>query len=181
MGRHGGEGGVSCLQIRSKNRRRAGSQEVSAAEPGPSSAKPLVGEGRAARSSSYLWGFLAGSVALIGAMITIICLAPPPALDRSRSASVLVLAADGSLLRGFLSADGKWRLPIEPEAVDPLYRQMLVAAEDRRFVRHFGVDPLAAMRAMGQLAMHGHVVSGASTLTMQVARLLEPHPRSLVA
>src|SRR5262249_38470265 len=54
---------------------------------------------------------------------------PPPPLDRSRDASVLVLAADGSVLRGFLTADGKWRLPVEPEAVEPRYRRMLIAPE----------------------------------------------------
>ena len=107
-------------------------------------------------------------------------LSPPP-LDRGRDVSALVLAADGSILRGFLSADGKWRLPIEPDKVDPLYRRMLVAAEDARFEWHPGVDPLAVLRAAAQLAASGHVVSGASTLTMQVARLLERHPRSLSA
>jgi penicillin-binding protein 1C len=84
-------------------------------------------------------------------------------------------------LRGFLSADGKWRLPIEPEKVDRLYIQMLIAAEDARFTWHPGVDPLAVLRAAAQFAVGGHVVSGASTLTMQVARLLERHPRSLSA
>jgi penicillin-binding protein 1C len=105
---------------------------------------------------------------------------PPPSLERSRSASALVLATDGSILRGFLTPDAKWRLPVEPEAVDPLYRQMLVAAEDRRFDRHPGADPIAAARALFQLGSSGHIVSGASTLTMQAARLLEPHRRSFV-
>jgi penicillin-binding protein 1C len=105
---------------------------------------------------------------------------PPPSLDRGRSASTLVLAADASILRGFLTTDGKWRLPIEPEAVDPLYRRMLIADEDRRFASHPGVDPIAAARALFQLAIRGHIVSGASTLTMQSVRLLEPHPRSFV-
>jgi penicillin-binding protein 1C len=105
----------------------------------------------------------------------------PPPLDRGRDASVLVLASDGSILRGFLSADGKWRLPVEPDQVDPLYRRMLVAAEDARFASHPGVDPLAVLRASAQLARSGHIVSGASTLTMQVVRLLERHPRSLPA
>ncbi|MBV9202995.1 MAG: transglycosylase domain-containing protein, partial [Alphaproteobacteria bacterium] len=91
---------------------------------------------------------------------------PPPALDRGRDVSVLVLAVDGSILRGFLSADGKWRLPVEPDQVDPLYRRMLVAAEDARFAWHLGVDPLAALRAAAQLAASRRVVSGASTLTM---------------
>ncbi len=106
---------------------------------------------------------------------------PSPSLDRGRSASVLVLASDGSILRGFLTADDKWRLPVEPHEVDPVYRRMLIAAEDQHFASHIGVDPLAGLRAAGQLATSGHIVSGASTLTMQVARLLERHPRSLTA
>ncbi|MFL5270412.1 MAG: penicillin-binding protein 1C [Stellaceae bacterium] len=113
--------------------------------------------------------------------LTIYLILPAPALDRSRNASVLAFAADGSILRGFLTADGKWRLPVEPDKVDPLYRRMLIAAEDARFAWHPGVDPIAALRAAGQLAVSGHIVSGASTLTMQVARLLERHPRSLGA
>ena len=125
--------------------------------------------------------WLAVPAALIACSIAALWVVPPPALDRSRSASVLVLAADGSILRGFLTGDGKWRLPVEPEAVDPLYRRMLIAAEDRRFAWHPGVDPIAAARAFFQLGLSGHIVSGASTLTMQAVRLLEPHPRSLVA
>jgi penicillin-binding protein 1C len=57
---------------------------------------------------------------------------------------------------------------------------MLFAYEDRRFRQHPGVDPLALLRAAGQFIFHGHHVSGASTLTMQVARLLEPRPRTLL-
>ena len=122
----------------------------------------------------------AGIVLAAVAIAVYFALSPPP-LDRGRDASVLVLAADGSILRGFLSADGKWRLPIEPDKVDPLYRRMLVAAEDSRFAWHPGVDPLAVLRASTQLALRGYIVSGASTLTMQVSRLLERHPRSLSA
>ena len=123
----------------------------------------------------------AAAIFLAAAMAVVYLVLPPPSLDRSRSASVLVLAADGSILRGFLTADGKWRLPVEPEKVDPLYRRMLIAAEDGRFASHPGVDPIAVLRAAGQFAISGQIVSGASTLTMQAARLLEPHPRSLVA
>jgi penicillin-binding protein 1C len=92
---------------------------------------------------------------------------------------MLVLARDGSIMRGFLSADGKWRLPVTAQSVDPVYRRMLIATEDQRFAEHTGVDPLAALRALGQLARHRHVVSGASTLTMQAVRLLERRPRNL--
>ena len=85
--------------------------------------------------------------------------------------SVEVLARDGSLLRAFTVADGRWRLV--PGSVDPLFLDMLVAYEDRRFRSHAGIDPLAMVRAAAQAAWHGRVVSGGSTLTMQVARLLE--------
>jgi penicillin-binding protein 1C len=126
---------------------------------------------RAAAVSTALMALTVGAVYFV---------IPPPSLDRGRSASALVLAADASILRGFLTTDGKWRLPVEPEAVDPLYRRMLIAAEDQRFGWHRGVDPVAAARALFQFGSTGHIVSGASTLTMQTVRLLEPHPRSFI-
>ena len=103
----------------------------------------------------------------------------PPSIQRAQRTSTLVLDADDRILRAFTAAPGVWRLPVRPEAVDPLYLTMLFAYEDRRFASHFGVDPLAVGRALGQWLGHGRVVSGASTLTMQAARLLEPHPRDL--
>src|SRR5260370_20402846 len=61
--------------------------------------------------------------------------------------------------------------------IDRVYRRMLIAAEDQRFAEHPGIDPIAALRALGQLALHGHIVSGASTLTMQAVGLFERRPR----
>jgi penicillin-binding protein 1C len=122
-----------------------------------------------------------GGAATAAALVLACFMLRPPPLDRSRDVTTLILAADGSILRGFLSGDGKWRLPATPEAIDPLYHRMLIAAEDRRFLSHSGVDPLAALRATFQLAARGRIVSGASTLTMQAARLLDRHPRSLAA
>ncbi len=87
--------------------------------------------------------------------------------------SVEVLARDGRLLRAFTVADGRWRLGVAPERVDPDYLDLLLAFEDKRFYRHAGVDPLALARAALQSLLHGRVASGGSTLTMQVARLLE--------
>ncbi|SIS52944.1 penicillin-binding protein 1C [Roseivivax lentus] len=78
-----------------------------------------------------------------------------------------------ALLRAFTVGDGRWRLATSLDAVDPQVIAMLIAYEDRRFRRHAGVDPLALLRAAGQALRHGRVVSGGSTLTMQVARLLE--------
>ncbi len=87
--------------------------------------------------------------------------------------SAEVRARDGTLLRVYTVADGRWRMAATPDAVDPTYLDMLIAYEDKRFFSHAGVDPLAMLRAAGQALTHGRVVSGASTLTMQVARLLE--------
>ncbi|MDH3476106.1 MAG: transglycosylase domain-containing protein, partial [Rhodospirillales bacterium] len=105
----------------------------------------------------------------------------PPELSRLGGTSTLVLDSQGRLLRAFTTADGAWRLATVPAQVDPLYLAMLEAYEDRRFRYHPGVDPLAVLRAAGQALRAGRVVSGASTLTMQTARLLEPRPRGLWA
>ncbi|MGB4334226.1 MAG: transglycosylase domain-containing protein, partial [Chromatiaceae bacterium] len=90
--------------------------------------------------------------------------------------SPLVLDRHGRLLRAFTVADGRWRLPVTLAEVDPLFIRMLLACEDRRFHDHGGVDILALARAAGQWAANGRIVSGASTLTMQVARLQEGQP-----
>ena len=105
----------------------------------------------------------------------------PPNLDRYNDTSKLVVAHDGSILRAFISDDDMWRFPIRYSEVDPKFIEYLLAYEDKRFWSHFGVDPLALTRAVGQLVGAGQVISGASTITMQVARLLEPRPRTLTS
>jgi penicillin-binding protein 1C len=103
----------------------------------------------------------------------------PPDLSRYRERSTVVLARDGTMLHAFTTSDGKWRLATGADQVDPAYVDLLLAAEDRRFRSHLGIDLLALGRAFRQLGENGRVVSGGSTLTMQVARLLEPHGRSV--
>ncbi|MPT23270.1 MAG: penicillin-binding protein 1C, partial [Starkeya sp.] len=99
---------------------------------------------------------------------------PPPRL----ALSVEVRDREGRLLRPFALPDGRWRLPAQTRDIDRRFRDMLIAYEDRRFYAHGGVDPLALLRAAGQMLRHGRIVSGGSTLTMQVARLLEPREGS---
>ena len=94
-------------------------------------------------------------------------LLPPLVIDTS----VEVVDRDGALLRAFTVADGRWRL--DPGPVDPLFIDMLLAYEDKRFFTHPGVDARALIRAALQSLRSGHVTSGGSTITMQVARLLE--------
>lgn len=105
----------------------------------------------------------------------------PPDLARYQVRSTEVVDSNGRLLRAFTTADGKWRLRTTVDDVDPGYLALLETYEDRRFDEHRGVDPLAAIRAAGQWIARGHIVSGASTLSMQAARLLEPHKRSVLA
>lgn len=98
----------------------------------------------------------------------------PPPLDAAREVSTEILDRGGQLLRAFATREGLWRLETTIDDVDPALLKMLVAYEDRRFERHSGVDVLALGRAAWQLAANGRIVSGASTLSMQVARLIEP-------
>ena len=95
--------------------------------------------------------------------------APLPPLLSATGAEVR--DRNGATLRIYTVADGRWRL--EPGAVDPGFMAMLIAYEDRRFYAHNGVDPRAVARALVQAAWHRRIISGGSTLTMQVARLIE--------
>jgi penicillin-binding protein 1C len=105
----------------------------------------------------------------------------PPNLTRLYSVGVEVQDREGRILSVLPAPGGFWRLATRPEDVSPILLDLLIAAEDRRFYRHPGVDPLALGRAAGQWLRAGRVVSGGSTITMQAARLLEPRPRGLRA
>jgi penicillin-binding protein 1C len=87
--------------------------------------------------------------------------------------STEVLDRNGQLLRAYTVADGRWRLAVDLDEVDPRYIDMLLTYEDRRFRDHPGVDWRGMLRAGWQAVTNGRIVSGGSTLTMQVARLLE--------
>ncbi|MGE0023267.1 MAG: penicillin-binding protein 1C, partial [Hyphomicrobium sp.] len=97
----------------------------------------------------------------------------PLPLAETEETSVTVLDRDNRLLRAFTTKDGRWRLPLDVSEVDPRYLAMLMAFEDKRFYEHGGVDYYAFLRAGYLLARHGEILSGGSTLTMQVARLLD--------
>jgi penicillin-binding protein 1C len=106
----------------------------------------------------------------------------PAPLGEGLAFSTLVVDRERRLLRPYTTPEGRWRLPATRESVDPRFLELLFAYEDRRFNAHHGVDPIALGRAVSQLLTNGRIVSGASTITMQVARLLEPRSeRSFVA
>ncbi|MDJ0946988.1 MAG: penicillin-binding protein 1C [Kiloniellales bacterium] len=138
------------------------------------------------RRPGHRWLFLAAALALLLPAAGLGGLwaldrTHPPDLARYRLAAQVVADREGRPLRIFLSPDQALRLPAAIGDVDPRYLRMLVAYEDKRFHDHPGVDPLALLRAVWQLVRHGRVISGASTLTMQAARLLAPRPRTFSA
>jgi penicillin-binding protein 1C len=128
------------------------------------------------------WRALAGFAGLLAATAAVIFtldrVFPLPLPDAQHDAATVVLAADGTPLRAFADREGVWRYPVQIEEVSPHYIDALLAYEDRWFWRHAGVNPLALLRAAAHSAWHGEIVSGGSTLTMQVARLIEPIPHS---
>lgn len=94
------------------------------------------------------------------------------------SYSTLVEATDGSMLHAFLNEEDKWRLYTELDEISPTLRKTLLFKEDRWFYWHPGVNPVAIVRALFNNTTTGRRTSGASTITMQVVRLLEPRPRT---
>ncbi|WP_417456140.1 penicillin-binding protein 1C [Kordiimonas sp.] len=127
--------------------------------------------------AACLAGFVLGCVALLAVLDEL----NPPDMTRFETRSLEVRASGGELLRVFPVEDGRLRQQVSLDEVDPLFIAMLLAFEDKRFYHHGGVDGRALARAMYQAVTSGEVVSGASTLTMQVAKLLEPRSRTVGA
>ena len=151
-------------------------------EPGPiaATAAKTISRWRRAARMAVIVGML-GVIAVAGGAIWILSLGPLP-LEKARQVSTTVVDRNGKLLRAYAMADGRWRLPVDARTgVDPGYLDLLLAYEDRRFYQHHGVDPLALVRAAVQLVTHGEIVSGGSTITMQLARLMEPRRQRSIA
>ena len=101
----------------------------------------------------------------------------PPSLEKLADLSAEVLDRDGTLLRAYTNKAGQWRLKADLDAIDPEFLDILLTYEDKRFWTHAGVDPSAILRASWQLLSNGRIISGASTISMQLARLLEPREK----
>ena len=119
-----------------------------------------------------------------GAVILLILIAAadilfPPPLKRADELSPLVLDHEGRWVRAFTTDNGRWRFAADLVAIDPAFLKRLVAVEDKRFCKHWGVDVAAVARASLGAMRSGEFTSGASTITMQTARLLEPRPRTI--
>ncbi|WP_410001798.1 penicillin-binding protein 1C [Tardiphaga sp. 709] len=145
--------------------------------------KPGHDVGRGRRLIRKAVAAAAVTVAVSGAAIAtwVVSLGPLP-LEQARNISTTVIDRNGKLLRAYAMADGRWRLPVDARtSVDPGYLNILLGYEDKRFYSHHGVDPLALGRAALQLVTRGEIVSGGSTITMQLARLIEPRQQRSIS
>lgn len=120
---------------------------------------------------------VAGVVALFLLLLVLDRIFPPPPLDPAYAR--VVLDNQGKPLRAFADTSGVWRYPVTLSQVSPRYIEALLGYEDRHFWWHPGVNPVAMARGVWQWIYYGRAVSGGSTLTMQVARLIEPYHRSV--
>lgn len=128
-------------------------------------------------ASSYIFKlFLTIFVAFV--ILDKIAPIPMPQEESEQFAKVIV-AADGTPLRAFADKQGVWRYPVKMADVSVKYINTLLAYEDRWFWYHPGVNPLSMLRAAGQNLVNNRIISGGSTLTMQVARILDPHSRTI--
>ncbi len=119
-----------------------------------------------------LIGLVAAQVAI--AAINVAC---PPDMTKAERASAVALDRNGTWLRALPVDDGRWRIRADLDRTDPSYIQHLLKVEDERFYLHPGVDAISIVRAVASNFHAGNIVSGGSTITMQTARLLTPHPR----
>jgi len=135
--------------------------------------RPSAGRAAWRRRARRAGSALAGTLLLLAlAVLALDHWMPLPRIGAAGTA--VVVADDGTPLRTYPSRDGTWRYPVRPAQVSPLYLQALLTYEDRGFYWHPGVNPLSLARAAWQWGTTGHIVSGGSTLTMQVARMVDP-------
>jgi penicillin-binding protein 1C len=126
----------------------------------------------------WLVSVIISSVVISSALLILDKLTP---LDLSKLTDSVTVVSDssGRPLRAFANPQGIWRYRVTAKNVSPYYLQALFNYEDRHFYQHPGVNPFAMVRAVGQAVYYGKAISGGSTITMQVARLLHPNKRTV--
>lgn len=127
------------------------------------------------RPGRYLLRSLQGIAGCMGLFFLLNVLFP---VDAEIEYSQIVTAADGTVMNAFLTSDDKWRMMTELEEITPDMQKAIIFKEDRYFRYHPGVNPASVVRALYNNLRTGTRTSGASTITMQVARMLTPKDRT---
>ena len=127
---------------------------------------------------AYEWAFRLMALAM--AALAVLWAAFPFPRHRLESwpASPVVLDVRGRTILQLVGPDDQWRVGVPPERISPHLARATIAVEDERFRHHVGVDPVAIVRAAGQNLAAGRIVSGASTIGMQVCRMMDDRPRT---
>lgn len=129
-----------------------------------------------------------GTATLIGSILLSVLVAllildrlvfPLPANSLHKPASVFIRSRDNQLMRCFLSSDGYWRKPVKLSEISPLLQQSVIANEDRWFYFHPGFNPISMLNAAVDNIKAGRIIRGGSTITMQIARMMEPRERTI--
>ncbi|MEQ1931718.1 MAG: penicillin-binding protein 1C, partial [Parvularculaceae bacterium] len=152
-------------------------EELIGSPPVSPSFSPMGGDGGGRKL-----GFARKCALALAAILSLFLVADislPPPLERAGAYSPLVLDREGRWLHAFATEAGRWRFKADIDTIDPVFIERLVAVEDKRFYGHPGVDLAALARALKDAVSSGRVTSGASTITMQAARLLEPRERTI--
>ncbi|MES2131555.1 MAG: penicillin-binding protein 1C [Bacteroidota bacterium] len=119
------------------------------------------------------WSFI-----LLASVIWFLCCLPKPLF--SDAYSVILNDNHNTLLSAKIAEDGQWRFP-ESEELNPKFACSILAFEDQYFLQHHGVNPISIWRAMRQNSKAGKIVSGGSTITMQLARLIRKNQKRTYA
>lgn len=136
------------------------------------------------KTKLFLGTLLSLLIVVLGILLIFVSLNyiyPFPMERVSKESAVIVSDGNGQPLRFFMPTDKQWRFPVELKDIDPQLIKAVIESEDRWFYSHPGVNPLAIARAFYTNLKSGKVVSGASTIPMQIARLIEPKNRTLFA
>src|SRR4026207_33164 len=118
-------------------------------------------------------------IAAIGLFFLFILLSLIFPLKNNVEYSTIIADKNGEVINAYLTKDQKWRMKTELNEISPLLRKTIIAKEDKYFYYHPGVNPFAVIRATFKNIFRMKRTSGASTITMQVARALEPRKRNI--
>src|SRR5688572_24098304 len=118
---------------------------------------------------------------IAGILIFFLCLHFIFPLPAAPEYSTVVTDNKNEVVHAYLTRDEKWRMKTEANEISPLLKKTLIEKEDKYFYYHPGVNPMAMLRAFAKNVISNRRTSGASTITMQVARALEPKRRTYLS